>query len=41
MQVIWQSAFATGASGKVLPTTLLYWFAWYAFHPQTLVFEAP
>ena len=36
-----QSAFATDASGEVLPTTLLYWFAWYAFHPQTLVFEAP
>lgn len=36
-----QSAFATDASGEVLPSTLLYWFAWYAFHPDTLVFKAP
>ncbi len=36
-----QSAFATDVSGAVLPATLLYWFAWYAFHPQTLVFKTP
>ena len=36
-----QSAFATDASGAVLPSILLYWFAWYTFHPDTLVFKAP
>ncbi|HEC19770.1 MAG TPA: DUF3179 domain-containing protein [Gammaproteobacteria bacterium] len=24
---------------KLLPSTMGFWFAWYAFHPQTLVFE--
>lgn len=41
-----QSAFATmhaenRAETEVLPTVIAYWFAWYAFHPETLVFKAP
>ena len=27
-------------NGEVVPTTRLYWFAWYAFHPDTEVFTA-
>ena len=27
------------SDGKLLPSTMSYWFAWYAFHPQTLVYE--
>jgi hypothetical protein len=27
------------ASGEVVPTTIAYWFAWVAFHPQTDVFK--
>lgn len=32
------SAFATDAEGRLLHGTVLYWFAWAAFHPQTLVY---
>ena len=36
-----QSAYATtGAANEVLPTVIAYWFAWYAFHPETFVFKA-
>lgn len=28
-------------SGNELPTTIAYWFAWYAFHPETDVYKAP
>lgn len=28
------------ASGELLPTITVYWFAWYAFHPETEVYEA-
>ena len=35
------SARAVSANGKELPTVMLYWFAWYAFHPETLIFKAP
>ncbi len=27
--------------GKELPTTISYWFAWHAFHPDTEVYTAP
>jgi hypothetical protein len=27
------------SDGKELPSVIVYWFAWYAFHPDTLVFE--
>jgi hypothetical protein len=37
-----QSAYATtGEENEVLPTVVAYWFAWYAFHPETVVFKAP
>ena len=25
---------------KLIPSTMSYWFAWYAFHPDTLVYQA-
>ncbi len=28
------------SDGKEVPSVIVYWFAWYAFHPDTLVFEA-
>jgi len=33
------SAYITNAEGKKLSGTTLYWFAWYAFHPETEVFD--
>lgn len=27
------------ADGKEIPATAAYWFAWYAFHPETLLYE--
>ncbi|MGL6260301.1 DUF3179 domain-containing protein [Vibrio sp. WXL210] len=35
-----QSAWITDANGQPLASTLLYWFAWYAFYPETKVFSA-
>ncbi len=35
------SARAYAPNGVDLPVTLAYWFAWYAFHPGTAVYEAP
>jgi hypothetical protein len=32
------SASATDAAGKPLPSVMAFWFAWYAFHPETKVF---
>ncbi|MCF7979938.1 MAG: DUF3179 domain-containing protein [Chromatiaceae bacterium] len=34
------SARAFDAEGDPLPTTTLFWFAWYAFHPETEVYRA-
>ena len=34
------SASAFDAEGNPLPTTTLFWFAWYAFHPETEVYRA-
>ena len=34
-----QSAYATDAEGKPLPSVMAFWFAWYAFHPDTEVFR--
>ena len=36
-----QSAVATDANGKPIPAVMAFWFAWYAFHPETQVFKAP
>lgn len=35
------SARALDGEGRLLPGVTLYWFAWYAFHPQTEVWRAP
>lgn len=35
-----QSATVRDESGRPLPATSMFWFAWYAFHPQTAVFTA-
>ncbi|MGF1717840.1 DUF3179 domain-containing protein [Photobacterium chitinilyticum] len=35
-----QSAWISDAEGKQLASTMLYWFAWYAFYPDTKVFKA-
>jgi hypothetical protein len=29
---------AIGSDGKEIPTVIVYWFAWYAFHPDTEIF---
>ncbi len=34
-----RSAYLTDENGAEIPTVSLYWFAWYAFHPQTTVLE--
>jgi hypothetical protein len=31
---------ATSSEGEEIPTVIVYWFAWYAFHPTTAVFQA-
>ncbi|MFK7920961.1 MAG: DUF3179 domain-containing protein [Bacteroidia bacterium] len=33
-----KSARITDAAGNLVPSVQMYWFAWYAFHPQTEVF---
>ncbi len=35
-----RSATAVAASGETLPGVTAYWFAWYAFHPDTEVYHA-
>ncbi len=35
-----ESAQAFAADGSLYPTVSTYWFAWYAFHPDTEVFKA-
>ena len=34
------SASARDEQGREMPTLMAYWFAWYAFHPNTEVFQA-
>ena len=34
-----QNASATDDKGHPVPTVMAYWFAWYAFHPDTLVYR--
>lgn len=44
LTVVWSesenSAHAVDSSGNEIPSVLAYWFAWYAFHPDTEVFRA-
>jgi len=35
-----QSAYATDSEGKPVQSMMAFWFAWYAFHPDTQVFTA-
>ena len=35
-----QSASAHDSEGRLLPAVTAFWFAWYAFHPQTAVYTA-
>jgi hypothetical protein len=35
-----QTARVVTADGSEIPTTMAFWFAWYAFHPETDVYEA-
>lgn len=35
-----KTARLTDAQGKEIPTVIAFWFAWYAFNPETGVFEA-
>lgn len=36
-----QTAFVTDAEGNAIPSTTMYWFAWYAFHPETEIHGMP
>ena len=36
-----QSATVTGSDGAEIPAITSFWFAWYAFHPETEVYQAP
>lgn len=44
LTVVWSgaanSAHVLDEAGAELPTVLAYWFAWYAFHPETEIFRA-
>lgn len=44
LTVVWSeaanSAHVLNEAGVELPTVLAYWFAWYAFHPETEIFRA-
>lgn len=44
LTVVWKgaanSALVLDEEGNELPTVLAYWFAWYAFHPDTEIFRA-
>ncbi|THJ24941.1 MAG: hypothetical protein CAF45_003730 [Nitrospira sp. CG24E] len=31
----------TDTEGKLLPSIMAFWFAWYAFHPKTEIFKVP
>ena len=35
------TAEATDEQGKPWPSTMAYWFAWFAFHPKTEVLHVP
>jgi len=35
-----RTARVIGDGGSEIPTTMAFWFAWYAFHPETTVYEA-
>lgn len=42
--IVWspasRSAYVLDSEGRQLPTVSAYWFAWFGFHPQTLIYRA-
>jgi len=42
LTIEWQEkekyARAVDSNGEEIPTVIVYWFAWYAFHPDTEIF---
>ncbi|MGK0291372.1 MAG: hypothetical protein ACI86H_002840 [bacterium] len=44
LQIHWNGSHRTGKvllkNGKEIPTVITYWFAWFAFHPETSIFKA-
>lgn len=44
VRLVWseaaQSAYALDTQGQQLPSVTAYWFAWFSFHPQTLIYRA-
>ena len=44
VRLVWseaaQSAYALNSEGRQLPSVTAYWFAWFSFHPQTLIYRA-
>jgi len=44
VRIIWseagQSAYALDSEGRQLPSVSAYWFAWFSFHPHTLIYRA-
>lgn len=44
VRVVWseagQSAYVLDSEGHQLPSVSAYWFAWFGFHPQTLIYRA-
>ena len=44
VRLVWseasQSAYALDSEGQQLPSVTAYWFAWFSFHPQTLIYRA-
>ncbi|MBQ0718892.1 MAG: DUF3179 domain-containing protein [Gammaproteobacteria bacterium] len=43
VEIVWsqaaQSAYVLDAEGQQLPSVSAYWFAWFGFHPQTLIYR--
>ena len=35
-----KTARVISADGSEIPTTMAFWFAWYAFHPDTAIYES-
>jgi hypothetical protein len=44
VRLVWseaaQSVYVLDSEGQQLPSVTAYWFAWFSFHPQTLVYRA-
>jgi hypothetical protein len=44
VRLVWseaaQSVYVLDSEGQQLPSVTAYWFAWFSFHPQTLIYRA-